>query len=227
MSHPADLWAEMLWQVGYALCHQLPERSFLIGGYQLPVCARDTGTMLGFGLVLVYYLARKRWKRAGLPDVPVLMAAGIGFALFAFDGLSSYIGLRDTSNEIRLITGLGFGLSIGVMMLTVLSYVAKGSIERKTFDWKDLLLLLPTLALLYFAVTTDLGVAWYYVISTAVIVFLLLLAGTLFFILFNLLTEERPRLHKLKVTVPLTAVAVAVMLISLWFFHSATGEFIT
>jgi len=227
MSHPADLWAEMLWQVGYALCHQLPERSFFIGGYQLPVCARDTGTMLGFGLVLAYYLARKRWKRARLPDVPVLVAAGIGFALFAFDGFSSYIGLRDTSNEIRLISGLGFGLSLGVMMLTVLSYIAKGDIERRTFDWKDLLLLLPLLALLYFAVTTDLGAAWYYVISTAVIMFLVLLAGTLFFVLFNLLTEDKPRWHDLKVTVPLTVVTVALMLIVLWFFHNATGEFIT
>jgi uncharacterized membrane protein len=227
MSHPVDLWAEMLWQVGYALCHQLPERSLFIGGYQLPVCARDTGTMLGFGLVLTYYLARNRWKRARLPDVAVLVAAGIGFALFAFDGLSSYIGLRDTSNEIRLISGLGFGLSLGLMMLTVLSYVAKGDVERRTFDWRDLLLLLPLLALLYFAVTTDLGAVWYYVISTAVIIFLVLLAGTLFFVLFSLLTEDKPRLHNPRVTVSLTVVAVTLMLTVLWIFHNITGEFIS
>ena len=29
--------------VGYAVCHRIPDRSFIIGGAQLPLCARDTG----------------------------------------------------------------------------------------------------------------------------------------------------------------------------------------
>lgn len=227
MSHPVDLWAEMLWQIGYALCHQLPERSLFIGGYQLPVCARDTGTMLGFGAVLVFYVIAKRWKRAKLPDVPILVVAGIGFALFAFDGLSSYIGFRETSNAVRVITGLGFGLSLGIMLLTVFSYVAKGDVTHRTFTWKDLVILIPVLALIYFAVTTDLGVAWYYIVSTLIIFFLVLLAGTLFYILFSLLTEEKPRLHRLKVLAPLTVTAVTLMLVALWLFHNVTGEFIS
>jgi uncharacterized membrane protein len=227
MSHPVDLWAEMLWQIGYALCHQLPERSLFIGGYQLPVCARDTGTMLGFGVILIFYVLAKRWKRAKLPDVTMLVVAGIGFALFAFDGLSSYIGFRETSNTIRLISGLGFGLSLGIMLLTVFSYIAKGDITRHTFAWKDLVILIPALILAYLAATTDLGVAWYYVISTAIIFLLIVLEGTLFFILFSLLTEEKPKLHRLKVIVPLTVTAVTIIMVVLWFFHNLTGEFIS
>ena len=164
MSHPLGIWAEALWQIGYALCHQLPERSLFLGGYQLPVCARDTGTMLGFGVVLIFYLLARRWRRAKLPDIAVLVVAGIGFALFAFDGLSSYIGFRETSNVIRLITGLGFGLSLGVMLLTVHSYLAKGDLTLRTFTWKDMIVLIPVLALVYLAVTTDLGEAWYYLV---------------------------------------------------------------
>jgi uncharacterized membrane protein len=227
MSHPVDLWAEMLWQIGYALCHQLPERSLFIGGYQLPVCARDTGTMLGFGTVMVFYVLAKRWKRAKLPDVTMLVVAGIGFALFAFDGLSSYIGFRETSNAVRVISGLGFGLSLGIMLLTVFSYIAKGDITRRTFTWKDLAILIPVLILIYFGVTTDLGVAWYYIVSTLIIFFLILLAGTLFFILFSLLTEGKPRWHRLKVLAPLTITSVALLLMTLWLFHSITGEFIS
>ena len=227
MSHPVDLWAELLWQVGYALCHQLPERSLFIGGYQLPVCARDTGTMLGFGVVLIYYLLARRWKRAKLPDVPVLAVAGIGFALFAFDGLSSYMGLRDTSNVIRVISGLGFGLSLGIMLLTVNSYLAKGDVTRRTFAWKDLVVLVPLLGLVYFAVTTDLGEVWYYLISTLVIVFLVILVGTLFYVLISLLTEDKPGLHKLKVIAPLTVIATVTILTVLWFFHDLTGGVVT
>ena len=32
--------------VGYAVCHRIPDRSFIIGGAQLPLCARDTGMFL-------------------------------------------------------------------------------------------------------------------------------------------------------------------------------------
>ncbi len=217
----------MLWQVGYALCHQLPERSLFIGGYQLPVCARDTGTMLGFGVVLLFYLLARRWKRAKLPDLTMLVVAGIGFALFAFDGLSSYLGFRETSNTIRLIAGLGFGLSLGIMLLTVLAYIAKGDVSRRTFTWKDLVVLVPALIIVYFGVTADLGTAWWYVVSTTIILFLLLLTGTLFFLLFSLLTEERPRWHRLEVIVPLTVLAIALLLSGLWLFHDLTGGFIS
>lgn len=227
MSHPMNPWAEMLWQIGYALCHQLPERSLFIGGYQLPVCARDTGTMLGFGVVLLFYLLAKRWRYAKLPDLPVLVVAGIGFALFAFDGLSSYAGLRETSNAIRLVAGLGFGLSLGIMLLTVHSYIAKGDLAVHTFSWKDLLILIPLLVLVYFAVTTDLGVVWYYLVSTLVIVFLILLVGTLFYVLFSLVSEEKPRFHRLGVIGPLTVSATVLMLTTLWLLHNLTGEFIS
>jgi uncharacterized membrane protein len=226
MSHPSGIWAEALWQIGYALCHQLPERSLFIGGYQLPVCARDTGTMLGFGVVLIFYLLARRWRRAKLPDVAVLVVAGIGFALFAFDGLSSYIGFRETSNVIRLISGLGFGLSLGVMLLTVHSYLAKGDLSRPTFTWKDLIVLIPVLALVYFAVTTDLGEAWYYLISTLVISFLVLLVGTLLYALISLLSENSSRIHRLKVIAPLTVLSTVLVLTVLWILHDLTGSMI-
>jgi len=227
MPHPTDPWAEALWQIGYALCHQLPERSLFIGGYQLPVCARDTGTMLGFGVALLFYIIAKRWKCAKLPDLPVLIVAGIGFALFAFDGLSSYLGFRDTSNSFRLISGLGFGLSLGIMLLTVHSYLVKGDPARYTFMWKDLIILIPALVLAYFAVTTDLGVAWYYLISTTIIVFLVLLEGCLFYVLISLLTEDKPKWHRLRVVAPLTVVVTVLVLTGLWFFHHVTGSSIT
>ena len=36
-------------------CHQKPERSFFINGYQFPVCARCTGVMIGYLLAIPPY----------------------------------------------------------------------------------------------------------------------------------------------------------------------------
>jgi hypothetical protein len=41
-------------RVGYAICHQIPERSFFMDGQQLPLCARCTGTFLGAMLGLTF-----------------------------------------------------------------------------------------------------------------------------------------------------------------------------
>lgn len=100
--------------IGYGLCHQLPERSFFAGGYQLPVCARDTGIYIGFvfGLLALWLLARGK-RPTELPRWPVLVLIGLFVAAMGYDGISSYAGLRTTTNEIRLLTGMltGWGLS--------------------------------------------------------------------------------------------------------------------
>jgi uncharacterized membrane protein len=107
--------------IGYGLCHQLPERSLFVGGLQLPVCARDTGIYLGFalGLVVVALLDRGRRSRE-LPRWPVLALAGLFVLSMAIDGLTSYGGLRETTNAIRLATGLATGWALApltVMMI--------------------------------------------------------------------------------------------------------------
>jgi uncharacterized membrane protein len=42
--------AAILYAAGAFLCHQLPERSFYLGGFQLPVCARCLGLYGGAAL---------------------------------------------------------------------------------------------------------------------------------------------------------------------------------
>lgn len=101
--------------LGYGLCHQLPERSFTAGGVQLPVCARDTGIYLGFAIAfLVITLLERRRRASEPPPVWVLVLAALMVGAMAVDGLTSYMGLRETTNDLRLATGLaaGFGLSV-------------------------------------------------------------------------------------------------------------------
>jgi uncharacterized membrane protein len=109
---------EFLQAVGYGLCHQLPERSFFGGAYQVPVCARDMGIYVGFAVSLAVIALLSRGRRPSEMPPVWLMVLGVLFVLLmALDGVTSYAGLRTTTNDIRLITGLltGFGLTLALV----------------------------------------------------------------------------------------------------------------
>jgi hypothetical protein len=59
--------------VGYAICHRILERSFVIGGRQLPLCARCTGIYLGVASNLAVMTLLRRRRSAQLPR-PILLA---------------------------------------------------------------------------------------------------------------------------------------------------------
>lgn len=100
--------------IGYGLCHQLPERSFFAGGFQLPVCARDTGIYLGFAVgLLALRLIHRGERPTEPPRWPVLALMAAFIAAMGYDGVTSYLGLRESTNDLRLVTGMltGWALS--------------------------------------------------------------------------------------------------------------------
>lgn len=112
----------LMW-LGFGLCHQLPERSFFGGGLQVPVCARDEGIYIGFvvALLVVAFFERGGRRSSGPPPWWVLVSL-VGFlGIMALDGLTSYGGLRETTNEIRLITGLMSGVAISVFTVPLVN----------------------------------------------------------------------------------------------------------
>lgn len=108
--------------MGYGLCHQLPERSFFGGGVQVPVCARDTGIYFGvlISLGLVSLLHGKTRPR-GLPTRAGWIAIALMIGTMALDGGTEYAGLRGTTNELRLITGLLSGFAIGALIAPMIN----------------------------------------------------------------------------------------------------------
>lgn len=108
--------------LGYGLCHQLPERSFFGGGIQAPVCARDTGIFLGFTIaLLLIWLLHRPTRPSGFPALPVWLLMAIMLAFLGWDGVTSYAGVRETTNWIRLASGLGVGFSVAAIVAPMLN----------------------------------------------------------------------------------------------------------
>jgi uncharacterized membrane protein len=113
--------AMMHW-LGYGLCHQLPARSFFGAGHQVPVCARDEGIYLGFVMSFAILAVLSRGRRpAEMPRWPILLLSGVFVAVMAWDGVTSYAGLRATTNGIRLATGLLAGWALPVVLVPMLN----------------------------------------------------------------------------------------------------------
>jgi uncharacterized membrane protein len=108
--------------LGFGLCHQLPERSFFGGGVQVPVCARDTGIYLGIliSLALISVLHRGSRPRR-MPTLVGWIAIGLMIGAMGLDGVTEYGGLRPTTNELRLITGLLAGFAIGAVVAPMIN----------------------------------------------------------------------------------------------------------
>lgn len=131
--------------VGYAVCHRIVVRSFLIGERSFPVCARCSGMYLG-SLVTMAFLAL-RSPRAGMPPRKILVVLGLLVLAFAVDGVNSYLhffpsapGLYQPSNLLRLFTGTGIGLGIGSVLVPVVRQTLYPAWDPAPIlgSWRDL-----------------------------------------------------------------------------------------
>ena len=96
------------------ICHRKPERTLQIHGHYLPVCARCTGfytsaityTLLAMIIPFQYTI------QTTILAITLLIPATI-------DGTTQYLEKRESTNTIRLITGLLGGLGLIIIFKTI------------------------------------------------------------------------------------------------------------
>jgi len=203
--------------LGFGLCHQLPARSFIAGGHQLPVCARDTGIYLGFivSVALMALLDRGR-RRTEVPPAWIL-GFGVAFALaMAWDGVSSYAGLRETTNLLRLATGVGAGFALTLIVVPILNQQlwrrrGPGRVLGAPLDGVAWLLSVPLTVALAWWVGPWLGAG--YALLTA---FAVLLTFTLVnLIVVSLAPRFEQRAERLRDALPALGIALLATLVEL------------
>ena len=106
----------------HLICAQIPGHSFYLLGHQLGMCARNFSIYSAmFAGSLIFVLSKKR-----LPGIPwwvwVLMILPM-----ALDGITQMFGLRESTWELRVLTGTLFGLG---NVLFALPFVQKSLREN-------------------------------------------------------------------------------------------------
>lgn len=147
---PPGLLTKTDW-VGAAVCHRIPSHSFHVGGRQLPLCARCTGTFPGALIGLLGQAALGRRRESGFPPTPILVLLVIFILAMGMDGLNSYWDLMtgfpllyEPRQEFRLITGTLNGLALSALLWPLVNFSLwrDPSPEPAIRDGLDLLILL-------------------------------------------------------------------------------------
>ena len=103
MNSKDRLWIKMM-EFGHILgCHQKPERSFCIKGYQFPVCARCTGVILGQITEIILLIIGIKI------NIPIALTL---LAIMGVDWFIQFIKLLESNNIRRMITGFTGGLAL-------------------------------------------------------------------------------------------------------------------
>lgn len=152
---------ELIFFMGRSVCHQLPERSFFIQNNQMPLCARCTGIYIGIFLGFFYLLLRKRWKGNKPPSLKMLLSIIVFWIPMMVDGITSYIGLRESNNTIRLLTGLLFGIFLPVFIILLKNFQVSSRNSIPIISYKDLLLMLCILLFSTYMFTKNFNTIWW------------------------------------------------------------------
>lgn len=120
MSDSDQSWMKYM-EFGYRLgCHQKPERSFFIKGYQMPICARCVGVYIGYLLAIPSYLI------FGFHNLKVLALLGCDGMLL--DWVLQAYKVKESTNRRRLVTGILGGFGIMVIFLRLIGKLITGMV---------------------------------------------------------------------------------------------------
>lgn len=98
-------------------CHQIPERSFFIKGYQMPFCSRCTGVIISSFIAITLFFKKK---------ISSILSFFMCLVMLA-DWSLQFFNIKQSTNKRRLITGLIGGFGWTILNLKFLKYLLNKS----------------------------------------------------------------------------------------------------
>ncbi|HEX6159559.1 MAG TPA: DUF2085 domain-containing protein, partial [Thermoanaerobaculia bacterium] len=95
------------------MCHGLERRCLELFAVPMPICARCTGIYAGLILGLAAFPLIRM-----LQEKVMRAVAFIAVTPLALDGLTQLTGMRESTNELRIATGVIAGLAFGLWVLS-------------------------------------------------------------------------------------------------------------
>jgi uncharacterized membrane protein len=120
--------ARIVYALFAPVCHQRPERCFLLAGQPLAVCGRCLGIYAGFLAGLLLYPLVRGFSRLALPGPRLFILATLPLAL---DGLAGLVGVWHSPIGLRLVTGLVWGALLPFYFVTGLADLVRSRRERR------------------------------------------------------------------------------------------------
>jgi uncharacterized membrane protein len=196
--------------VGYAICHRIAERSFLINGMPMPLCARCTGIYLGVMASCLIAIASGRTRVSRLPPPSVAVVLGLFVVIMGIDGVNSYIhlfpggtGVYEPHNWLRLVTGMYCGVTIFNIILPVFNGVVwqQPAEGRSLNNLRELVGVCAVVAVVILLVLSERPVfLWIFgLASTIGVVMLLTMIGMVLFLSVLKMDRNAARWHDLAV----------------------------
>lgn len=163
-------WERRLFFAVHGICAQ--SHNLISGGVQFPLCARDSGIYLGLMVTLGMMAALGRMRAGRLPPLPIgLTLIGL-MAVMGIDGLNSTVAelgfapAYPPRDDLRLVTGLGFGAALAVGLLLVANHTflppdLLAAEQAPIGSWRDLGIVIGALGLVVAAIAANQAVlAW-------------------------------------------------------------------
>jgi uncharacterized membrane protein len=161
----------------------------------LPVCARDTGLFLAFVACFVVLLIF--YGRSGKRNPPVVVVVFLAVLIVpaVVDAITSYAGLRESSNAVREITGALAGTGAAALLFPLASSrMFRGEESARILErWWSLPLLLIVPAAISLALWPDWpGAFWFWsvLVTISILLTLFVLNYTLVSLLFSWIRGE-------------------------------------
>ena len=106
--------ASMRWRLAFRLfCHGIPDRCISIWGVPMPICARCAAIYAGLAVSLIIFFVLPR-----MSELAARVMLMIAVTPLAVDGLTQLARLRQSTNALRMATGVTAGIAFGLWAIT-------------------------------------------------------------------------------------------------------------
>jgi len=115
--------AACVYVTGSFVCHQRPERSFQLGGRQMPVCARCAGLYAAAAVaapLALFLVSASAFRFGAASAMPAVRARWIAFTAALptiVTWLAEYVGSVRVSNTTRFVAALPLGFAVAWLVL--------------------------------------------------------------------------------------------------------------
>jgi uncharacterized membrane protein len=134
--------AALMYGIGGFICHQIPERSFHLAGFQIPVCARCLGIYAGFAAVACVHVAAASRLAASRPRGLTPSSRGLTPSAARWVFLVSALPTAVTlglewgavwrgSNLARAIAGAALGIGVALVVMSAVATLHYSACERR------------------------------------------------------------------------------------------------